>query len=195
MTLKSHNALLISSPLPFSVIGEWHPFVAQYNSTTGLQELYYDCELLASRPAPAPDLDAQNLGIGGEPNNSLRALSGSIDELRLYDRALAPSEILTLCTCRDGDGDGILDGEDRCPASDTASTVIIGGCDTWVNNTHVGDGCTISDFVFECANTATSHGDFVSCVTQVSNDLKNAGIISGLEKGKITSCAARSDIP
>ena len=47
----------------------------------------------------------------------------------------------------------------------------------------------------DCAVDVGTHGNFVSCVSHLTNDLKKAGIISGKEKGAIQRCAARSDIP
>ena len=40
-----------------------------------------------------------------------------------------------------------------------------------------------------------NHGAFVKQVTQMANNWKKNGLISGKEKGKITTCAARADIP
>jgi hypothetical protein len=95
----------------------------------------------------------------------------------------------------DQDGDGILDDADACPASILATTVVIDGCDSRVANHLNGEGCSISDNIAACAEGATNHGKFVSCVSKLTNDLKKAGIISGSEKGAIQSCAAQADIP
>ena len=82
-----------------------------------------------------------------------------------------------------------------CPCSDMNDTIVINGCDSAVVNYWFDDGCTITDLIMECAVDAENHGDFVSCVSHLTNDLKNAGTISGREKGTIQRCAARSDIP
>jgi lectin-like protein len=95
----------------------------------------------------------------------------------------------------DSDGDGIPDNEDDCPNSDLSTTVIIDGCNTGVPNTLFPSGCTISDLIAACAEGASSHGQFVSCVAHVTNDLKKAGTITGQQKGAIQSCAAQADIP
>ncbi len=95
----------------------------------------------------------------------------------------------------DSDGDGIPDDEDECPDSDLSETVVIDGCDSGVTNYLFDNGCTISDLVGTCADDASNHGQFVSCVAHLTNELKRDGIISGREKGKIQSCAARADIP
>ena len=95
----------------------------------------------------------------------------------------------------DTDGDGIPYNEDLCLNSDLSETVTIDGCDSGVQNMLLDDGCTISDLISQCADDADNHGEFVSCVSHLTNDLKKDGIISGKEKGKIQSCTAKADIP
>lgn len=43
--------------------------------------------------------------------------------------------------------------------------------------------CTMSDLIAECADAANNHGEFVSCVSHLTNDWKKEGLISGKEKG------------
>jgi hypothetical protein len=95
----------------------------------------------------------------------------------------------------DSDGDGVPDAEDGCPDSDLSPTVAIGGCDSGVSNTVSPSGCTISDLATECTVDAANHGEFVSCVAHLTDDLRNAGIITGRQKGAIQSCAGQADIP
>jgi hypothetical protein len=57
------------------------------------------------------------------------------------------------------------------------------------------NGCTISDRVAACAKNAKNHGQFVSCVALLTNDLNKAGTITGQQKGAIQSCAAQANIP
>jgi len=128
---------------------------------------------------------------------------GKIDEVAVYGRELLPEEILQHYQNGlsgrgyelDSDGDGILDDIDQCPSSDLTPVVVIDGCDTGVTTVVLPDGCTIADEISTCATSAGNHGDFVSCVTQGMTDLMHQGIISGREKGAITSCAARANIP
>ena len=75
------------------------------------------------------------------------------------------------------------------------STVVIDGCDSGVPNTMFPSGFTISDLIAVCAEGASNHGQFVSCVSHVTNDLKKAGTITGQQKGAIQSCAAQAHIP
>ena len=95
----------------------------------------------------------------------------------------------------DSDGDGIPDDEDDCPDSDLTETIVIGDCDSGVLNHLFDDGCTMSDLIAECAESASNHGQFVSCVSQLTNEWKSAGLITGHGKGAIQSCAAQSTIP
>ena len=91
----------------------------------------------------------------------------------------------------DADGDGIPDSSDECDNSDLSPTVVIGGCDSGVENVLLPNGCTIIDLIAHCAETATTPGSFVSCVTHLTNQLKDAGVLSNKGKGAIQSCAAK----
>lgn len=114
---------------------------------------------------------------------------------------LAPPDDLTLPLMRDigwfpdADTDGVADGADQCPASDTQPFVVIDGCDSGVANTTLASGCTILDPITACAASPRNHGAFVRCVSQQMNALKKAGVISGKQKGAIQSCAAQANIP
>lgn len=84
---------------------------------------------------------------------------------------------------------------DECPNSDLSTTVVIDGCNSGVPNTLFPSGCTISDRIAACAEGASTHGQFVRCVSDVTNDLKKAGTITGQQGGAIESCAGRANIP
>jgi len=75
------------------------------------------------------------------------------------------------------------------------TNVLIDGCDSGVSNTVLPGGLTISDLVADCAEEATNHGQFVSCIAHVTNDLKKSGIITSQEKNALQGCAAQADIP
>ena len=121
-----------------------------------------------------PQTDADNDGVGDDCDNC------PVDPNPLQE---------------DADFDGLGDDCDVCPESDLSDTVVIDGCDSGVANVLFDDGCTISDLIAECAAGANNHGQFVSCVAQLTKALKRQGIISGQEKGAIQSCAAQADIP
>ena len=54
------------------------------------------------------------------------------------------------------------------------------------------NGCTTSDLIAQLADGAKNHGQFVSGVAHLTNDLKGAGLITGAEKGAIQSAAAHA---
>jgi len=90
------------------------------------------------------------------------------------------------------DGDGVPDGVDQCIGSSRSATVVIDGCDSGVPNTTFATGCRITDQINDCTVGARNHGAFVSCVSHLTNDLKNNGTITGSQKGAIQSCAAHA---
>jgi beta-glucanase (GH16 family) len=90
----------------------------------------------------------------------------------------------------DDDDDGVPDGADACVLSDVTPTVVIDGCDSATPNLSGADGCTFSDDIAEAAADATNHGGFVMSVTRLMNAAKKAGLISGVQKGAVVSCAA-----
>ena len=113
------------------------------------------------------------------------------------DDAVYGSQTVTITVISDSDGDGCLDPDDPHPNSNPDATVIIDGCDSGVPNLFVSeDGCSnMSDLIADCAAGASNHGEFVSCVAALTNAWKNAGLITGQQKGAIQSCAAQSNLP
>jgi hypothetical protein len=73
--------------------------------------------------------------------------------------------------------------------------VIIDGCDPGVPDTDLPSGSTLSEAILECAEGATNHGNFVSCVTHATDEAKKAGGITHEQKSAIQSCAVHADIP
>jgi hypothetical protein len=94
----------------------------------------------------------------------------------------------------DDDDDGIPDGDDACVRSNLTPTVVIDGCDSGTPNLLDTNGCTFSDDIAEAAAGAKNHGDFVSSVAKLMNGAKKAGLISGLRRGAVVSCAAGSSL-
>lgn len=99
------------------------------------------------------------------------------------------------CPWPDSDGDGCPDDIDPHPNSNIDPTVVIDGCDSGVANVFVTDCSTMSDLIADCAEAAIDHGDFVSCVSLLTNEWKNAGYLIRSDKGDIMSCAGWSNIP
>jgi hypothetical protein len=95
----------------------------------------------------------------------------------------------------DADLDGLADNFDCEPNSNLAPTVVIDGCNSGVTNFLFSSGCTLSDLIAHIAASSSNHGQFVSGVSHLTNDLKKAGLITGAQKGAIQSCAAGANIP
>ena len=95
----------------------------------------------------------------------------------------------------DTDGDGVSDGSDACPISIVTPTVVIDGNDTGVPNAVLADGCTVADLIAQLADQARNHGQFVSDVSRLTNDLKRDGVLTGKEKGAIQKAVAQASIP
>jgi hypothetical protein len=70
-------------------------------------------------------------------------------------------------------------------------TLKVGSCDTGVANA-LPNGALLSVQVEACAAGAKNQGQFVSCVNGVSNAAKKAGLLTGMQHGKIASCTARA---
>ena len=71
----------------------------------------------------------------------------------------------------------------------------IEGCDTGLPSYQEGGsiiGATVEALSEVCAVFGVNHGSYVSCMAKATNDLKARGAISGKEKGKVQSCAAKS---
>ena len=130
----------------------------------------------------------------GDPENPGAHATFTADDPDLNDTAVAGLVSSAAVFC-DADGDGVRDDQDACPNSNTSTAVVIDGCDSGVSNILSPSGCSISDLVTKCAEGVRNHGGFVSCVAHLTNDLRNAGIITGAQKGAIQRCAAHADIP
>jgi len=76
-----------------------------------------------------------------------------------------------------------------------APTVIIGECNSGAPNPLFSSGSTVWDLIEQVATNARNHGQFVSGVDSITNELKKSEIYSGSQKAAIQSCAAKADIP
>lgn len=95
----------------------------------------------------------------------------------------------------DDDNDGILDEDDANPTSNMEPTVVIDGCDSSIDNITFSDGSNMSDLIADCVASANNHGQFVSCVSQLTNQWKQDGLITGNQKAQINQCASGSNLP
>jgi Concanavalin A-like lectin/glucanases superfamily len=198
-----------------TVDGNWHHVAVVYNGTENVAglKLYIDsieqpATIIFNDPTyVAMEDTSESIKIGATipatDGNPHELFNGLIDEVEIFNRTLTASEIQAIydagsagkCKFQDSDGDGIPDAQDDCINSIVSSTVVIGDCNSNVPNTVFSNGCTISDRVQRCAESAQNHGQFVSCVSHLTNELKRGGVISGQQKAAIQSCAAQSNIP
>jgi hypothetical protein len=180
--------------------GVWHHIAFVRQGTTAT--LYIDGMVQGSVSTGGVTnvANATDLLFGDDPCGRQTYL-GELDEIEYFNRALSASEIEDIFLagsagkCKDDDGDGIPDDQDQCADSDLSPTVVIDGCNSGVPNTVLSTGCTISDLIDQCAANASDHDEFVSCVSQLTNELQSAGMITGRQKGAIQRCAAQADIP
>ncbi len=76
-----------------------------------------------------------------------------------------------------------------------APTVVIGTCNSGAPNPLFSTGSTVGDLIAQVAFSALNHGQFVSGVDSITNELKKSGVYSGSQKGAVQSCAANANIP
>ena len=121
--------------------------------------------------------------------------TGQLDGFRIE---LLDGSVATInFECDDSDDDGVLDEDDHCPLSDLDGFVVVGSVTTTINNATIGvneDGCSIQDLVNECEDNAKNHGQFVSCITQLANDLYKAGVITKQQRDQMKTGAAKSSV-
>ncbi|MFD8275536.1 PKD domain-containing protein [Streptomyces flaveolus] len=86
-----------------------------------------------------------------------------------------------------------IDAEAGCPAPDARKTVELLDTDTGVANHRAGGGCTVNDLIDDEA-TWPNHGEFVSHVNAVLNDLRKEGVLDNRESSAIGKAAAKSEI-
>lgn len=90
----------------------------------------------------------------------------------------------------DSDGDGLDDDLDQCPESALNPKVVVSGNDSGVVNVLQVNGCTVQDDIDSLLDTANK-GRYLSNLSLLTNHLRDEGVISGNDKGKIQSAAAR----
>jgi len=89
--------------------------------------------------------------------------------------------------------DGLEDSLDKCSASALGPTVVIPPTDTGVPNLQFTSGCTLQDLIDQCGVGVKNHGQFVSCVSHLTNDLRKQGILTSAQRSAIMTAAAQSD--
>jgi hypothetical protein len=105
--------------------------------------------------------------------------------------SLQPPNDLTLPLLTDlgwfTDRDGVQDGVDACLGSNTAPTVVLNSCDSFVPNKTYPSGCTTSDVLAACSVVPSRL--YPSCIALATSVLRFAGEISGQQQGAIVRCA------
>jgi hypothetical protein len=98
----------------------------------------------------------------------------TFDDVQIFDRALSDEEV------------GELFG---------GLAVIIGNCNTNVDNYVLASGCTINDQIAVCAEYANNHQQFVNCVARLTTEQVAAGVLTVQEKEQIQQCAQAAKMP
>jgi len=115
----------------------------------------------------------------------------------LTHRVKAPDD-LTLELLRDvgwfadADLDGVADDADCSVHSNFAPTIVIGEEDTGVANILFNNGCTTADLIAQILGDAKNHGEFVSGISHLTNDLRDAGVLTSADKSAIQTAAAHA---
>jgi hypothetical protein len=91
----------------------------------------------------------------------------------------------------DIDGDGIVNDDDLFPESDLSPSVIIGGVDLGIDNVLVDDGATMLDLISFVIAISSDHDELQSGISELTNEWKTAGLITGREKGLIQRTTAK----
>jgi hypothetical protein len=202
--INNSTRFLVPNRIPELIPGtpEIHPLVISFPATTAIE-----IDVFLGNPASPVRVEARD-ALGVLIDSTLVSSDGTV-QLQTGGSPIAALHLGVFSTITrsgfavdnlrlsplDTDGDGVLDTDDNCPNSIVSPTAAIGGCDSRVPNIIFPSGCTISDLIAACVEDARNHGQFVSCVSHVANDLKKARTITGQQQGAIKSCAAQVDIP
>ena len=71
-------------------------------------------------------------------------------------------------------------------------TVAIGDCDAGVPNPKLPSGCAISDLIEECGEEPGKHQRYFRCISRLTDDLRDAGVITRQQKRTILRCATKA---
>jgi hypothetical protein len=139
----------------------------------------------AVRDAVSPDPDTDGDGILDSADNCVHDANP--------DQADYESDGLGDVCDPDDDNDGVDDDADIFPWSGLLPTLVFGDLDTGVPNIVLEDGAAFGDLIAEAAADARNHGQFVSSVTQFSNDWRRDGHISRTERSTLVTAVAGAD--
>ena len=124
-----HHCEVDLATIPGFSLTDWHHYAGSYDAATGQVQLHVDGWLRASTFIGPQLLDSSTgpLHLGRDVGLA-RYFGGAIDEAVVYDRLLAPSEIMALAAGFDDDEDGLPDDFERwilenSPAHNTLADV------------------------------------------------------------------------
>jgi hypothetical protein len=194
-TTASHIHAPVVGPDPVAGVATQTPSFTGFPSgvTAGTYDMTFDLTQASSFRA------AFITANGGTPASAEAALAASLANGTAYfniHSTLFPGGEIRGFLLVDTDADGVPDSEDAFPNSrDLGANVNIEGCDTGVPNVLFPDGSTISDLVYAIAANAKNHGQFVSGVAKLKNELRKTSVISAKQAAAIQSCAAAAKLP
>ncbi|HJT81609.1 MAG TPA: hypothetical protein VJ719_10460 [Chthoniobacterales bacterium] len=190
-------------------------------TTNGFGAVFTDVEIAGSTTIEYFDAQGQSLGVFAvpvSPNGGLSFLGVSFDageqisgvRITSGNTVLGPTNNDTPSAdvvvmddfiygepFQDADNDNVPDSLDDCLSSDVRPKVDVNGMQpgvTSIDNSVNPNGCTIQDLVNGCAAGVRNHGQYVSCITHLANDLRRAGTITKGQSKELKTGAARSKI-
>ena len=81
-------------------LGQWCHVAGSYDYTSGLQKLWVNGQMVASKNLGSIELETRNDARSGASQGNTVYYKGRITELRVYNRALTKEEIVTAMTSR-----------------------------------------------------------------------------------------------
>ena len=190
-------------------------------TTNGFGSVFTDVEIAGGTTIEYFDAQGQSLGVFQVPvgpNGGLSFLGVSFDANEQVSGVRITSGNTTLGAAnndgagadvvvmddfiygepfQDLDNDNVPDSLDQCLSSDLRAKVDVNGLEpgvTSIDNTVDENGCSIQDLVNNCADGATNHGQYVSCIAHLANDLRKAGTITKSQSKELKVGAAHSKI-
>ena len=168
------------------------------------QELAY---LLYSRVAGEVTSDGHTWSVGIGCNLSTCVLSGEGVELRVDQPGGCACDSagynirpdignynwggVNTGGCQSPDQTMIVEFQLAPEAPAMSPTIMVGECDSGVDNVLLAENYSVNDEILECEANAKNHGLFVKCVSNITNLLKKEGMISGKDKGAIMDCTRK----
>ncbi|MEP6603381.1 MAG: hypothetical protein ABJB69_05495 [Spartobacteria bacterium] len=191
-------------------------------TTNGFGSVFTDVEITGSTTIEYFDAHGQSLGVfpvppssngglsflgvsfnAGEQVTSVRITSGNTT-LGATNNDGASADVVVMDDFiygepfADLDNDGVPDSLDHCLGSDLRAQVDVNGAQpgvTSITNSVDANGCSIQDKVNACAaSSAQNHGQYVSCVVQLANDLYKNKTITKSQRQEMKTGAAKSNV-